>query len=85
MAEYKKAYREKLKNHPDKGGDTALFQGITETALAIFKFITENQAKQSRSESGKDSALLRNFELTNNVCYNKGNVVFDIDGSKAQL
>ena len=85
MAEYKKAYREQLKNHPDKGGDTALFQGITEAALAIFKFITENQAKQTRSESGKDSALLRNFELTNNVCYNKGNVVFDIDGSKAQL
>ena len=25
MAEYKKAYREQLKNHPDKGGVTALF------------------------------------------------------------
>ena len=85
MAEYKKAYREQLKNHPDKGGDTALFQGITEAALAIFKFITENQAKQTRSESGKDSALLRNFEQSNNVSYNKGNVVFDIDGSKALM
>ena len=85
MGEYKKAYREKLKNHPDKGGDTAIFQGITEAALAVWQFITEHQDKQTRPESEKDSALLRNFEVSNNVSYNKGNVVFDIDGSKSQI
>ena len=85
LKEYKKAYRQKLKNHPDKGGDTAVFQGITEAALAVFQFITENQDKQTRAESDKDSALLRNFEADCNVNYYKGNVVFDIDGSKAQL
>ena len=42
MAEYKKAYRDKLKHHPDKGGDTTFFQGITEAALAVFQFITAN-------------------------------------------
>ena len=85
MAEYKKAYRIKLKNHPDKGGDTSVFQGITEAALAVFQFMTDHQDKQTRPESDKDSALLRNFEQSNNVSYHKGNVVFDIDGAKAQL
>ena len=45
MAEYKKAYRDKLKHHPDKGGDTTFFQGITEAALAVFQFLTANQEK----------------------------------------
>ena len=85
MTEYKKAYREKLKNHPDKGGDTSVFQGITEAAMAIWKFMTENQGHQHRSESEKDAALLKNFESSNTVNYNKGSVVFDIDGDKAQL
>ena len=79
LKEYKKAYRTKLKNHPDKGGDTAVFQGITEAALAVFQFITENQDKQTRPETDKDSALLRNFESDCNVNYHKGNVDFDID------
>ena len=85
VKEYKKAYREKLKNHPDKGGDTAVFQGITEAAMAVWQHMVENQNSQTRPETEKDSALLKNFESTNNVHYNKGNVVFDIDGNKAQL
>ena len=85
MSEYKKAYREKLKNHPDKGGDTAVFQGITEAAMAVWQFMVLNQDKQNRAEADKDSALLKNFEKSNNVTYNKGNVVFDIDGAKAGL
>ena len=85
MSEYKKAYREKLKNHPDKGGDTSVFQGITEAAMAVWRFMTENQVHQHRSESDKDAALLKNFESSNNVNYNKGSVVFDIAGDKAQL
>ena len=85
VAEYKKAYREKLKNHPDKGGDTAVFQGITEAALAVWQFMVLHQDKQNRHEADKDTALLKNFETSNNVSYNKGNVVFDIDGSKADI
>ena len=85
VKEYKKAYREKLKNHPDKGGDTVVFQGITEAAMAVWQYMVENQDTQTRPETEKDSALLKNFENTNNVHYNKGNVVFDIDGKKAQL
>ena len=85
MSEYKKAYREKLKHHPDKGGDTALFQGITEAALAVWQFLVQNQAKQTRPETDKDAALLKNFEKSSNVTYNKGSVVFDIDGDKADI
>ena len=85
VSEYKKAYREKLKNYPDKGGDTALFQGITEAAMAVWQFMVLNQDKQNRAEADKDSALLKNFDKSNNVTYNKGSVVFDIDGAKAGL
>ena len=53
MSEYRKAYREKLKAHPDKGGDTTVFQGITEAALAIFQFINKHQNKQTKAESGQ--------------------------------
>ena len=85
VSEYKKAYREKLKNHPDKGGDTAIFQGITEAVMAVWQFMAKNQDRQSRPETDKDTALLRKFEKSNNVSYNKGSVVFDIDGSKADI
>lgn len=85
VSEYKKAYREKLKNHPDKGGDTAIFQGITEASMAVWQFMATNQDRQSRPETDKDTALLRKFEKSNNVSYNKGSVVFDIDGSKADI
>ena len=85
VAEYKKAYREKLKKHPDKGGDTTVFQGITEAAMAVWKYMVEHQDQQHRAESDKDSTLLRTFESSNNVNYNKGSVVFDIEGGKAQL
>ena len=44
LKEYKKAYREKLNLHP---GDTALFQEITEAALAVFQFISQLPANQS--------------------------------------
>ena len=85
VSEYKKAYREELKNHPDKGGDTAIFQGITEASMAVWQFMATNQDRQSRPETDKDTALLRKFEKSNNVSYNKGSVVFDIDGSKADI
>ena len=85
LFEYKKAYREKLKLHPDKGGDTSLFQGITEAAMAVWHFLVQHQDKQTRPEADKDTALLKNFEKSNNVTYNKGSVVFDIEGSKADI
>ena len=53
--------------------------------MAVWRFMTENQVHQHRSESDKDAALLKNFESSNNVNYNKGSVVFDIAGDKAQL
>ena len=87
VSEYKKAYRENLKNHPDKGGDgdTAIFQGITEAAMAVWQFMATIQDRQSRPKTDKDTALFRKFEKSNNVSYNKGSVVFDIDGSKADI
>ena len=81
LKEYKKAFREKLNLHPDLGGETAVFQEITEAARTIFEFISKHQDKQTRPDSDKDRNLLRIFESSNNVNYNKGNVVFDIDGS----
>ena len=67
MKEYKKAYRDKLKLHPDRGGDTKVFQEITEAALAIFQFISKYQDNQTRGETDKDRDLLKTFEASNNV------------------
>ena len=85
VAEYKRAYRDKLIHHPDKGGDEELFKEITEAAGLVFKFITENQSHQSRADKDHNKGLLRAFEDSNNVNYNSGNVVFCIDSTKADL
>ena len=85
--EYKKAYREQIKKHPhpDHGGDTLEFQTITEAATHVFEFITKHQNEQKRTDSDSDKNLLRAFELSSNVVYHKGSIVFDIDGTAAQL
>ena len=87
LAEYKKAYRGKLVHHPDKGGDGELFKSITEAAHHVFSFITDNhnQHNKPESESETDKGLIRAFESSNNVKYSTGNVVFNIDTSKADL
>ena len=48
MKEYKKAYRELMRLHPDLGGDTTRFQEITLAARMIFEFITTHPAEQTR-------------------------------------
>ena len=85
VQEYKKAFREKLKLHPDLGGDTAEFQEITEAARAVFEYITNHQKEQKRAESDGDKDLMRAFEHSNNVTYNKGSIVFDIDIDSSAL
>ena len=40
--EYKKAYRELLKLHPDLGGDTPKFQEITQAAREVFDYMCVN-------------------------------------------
>lgn len=85
--EYKKAYREQIKihPHPDHGGDTAEFQVITEAATHVFEYITQHQHEQTRGDTEADKDLLNAFEKTNNVTYHKGSIVFDIEGSTADL
>ena len=85
VQEYKKAYREKLKLHPDLGGDTAAFQEITEAALFIWQFITRHNEQQTRKNTEKDSELIKVFEAENNVTYNQGSVVFEIKAADAAL
>ena len=89
LAEYKQAYREKLKLHPDKqhsssdkAKDHDTFCEILEAAKEIFKFITENQHPE---EKNTDKELLRTFEQTNGVKYNKGNLTFHIKPGSGQL
>ena len=89
LAEYKQAYREKLKLHPDKQHDSKdkardhdKFCEILEAAKEVFKFITENQHPD---EKDQDKDLLRNFEQTNGVKYNKGNITFHIEPGSGQL
>ena len=89
LAEYKQAYREKLKLHPDKqhssddkAKDHDIFCDILEAAKVIFKFISENQHPE---EKDIDKELLRTFEQKNGVKYNKGNITFHIEPGSGQL
>ena len=82
--EYKKAYRNLLKLHPDLGGDTKQFQEITLAAREVFDYLRTHQT-DCKSECESDSDLLRAFESSNNVNYNTGNIVFDIKELEANL
>ena len=84
MNEYKKAYRDLMRLHPDLGGDTTRFQKIILAARTIFEFITKHQAEQTRDNTD-DKDLLKAFEASNNVSYNIGNIVFGIDPGEADL
>ena len=85
MQEYKKAYREKLKLHPDWGGETGPFQAITEAALYVFQYITSHNDQQPRKNSEKDIMLIKTFESENNVVYHTGSVVFEIKQSEGSI
>ena len=85
IKEYKKAYRELMKLHPDLGGDTNRFQEITQAAREVFEFITKHQGEQTRHDSGSDADLLKAFEASNKVDYNNGNIVFGIDPKETSL
>ena len=85
LAEYKSAYREGLKGHPDKGGETAPFQDFLSAATAVFQFITKHQASQTRADKSQNKELLKTFEASNGVNYNKGNITFHIEPEKTDL
>ena len=85
IKEYRKAYRELMRLHPDLGGDTNRFQEITLAAREVFEFITKHQGEQTRHDSGTDADLLKAFEASNNISYNTGNIVFDIDPTEADM
>ena len=89
LAEYKAAYREKLKLHPDKlhsssdkARDHDAFCDILEAAKEVFKFITENPNPEDKDQ---DKELLKTFEDKNRVKYNKGNITFHIMPGSGQL
>ena len=74
-----------LKVAPDHGGDTQVFQTITEAATFVFEYITKHQHTQKRADSDSVKNLLRAFEISSIVVYHKEAIVFDIEGSTAQL
>ena len=82
LKEFKRAYRNLLKLHPDHGGDTQIFQEITLAAREVFEFLRTHPKEGSKSESDNDSELLRAFEGSNTVNYNKGNIVFEINSTE---
>ena len=57
----------------------------TEAATNVFEYITKHQHEQTRADSDADKDLLKTFETTSNAIYHKGSIVFDIDGSSADL
>ena len=85
LAEYKRAYRVLLLNHPDRGGDEEVFKKITEAARHVFQFITKHQEHQTRNESAHNKDLLHAFQESTNVSYNDGNIVFPIEAAQADL
>ena len=91
LEEYKLAYREKLKMHPDKLPDSAdkkkdhdVFCEILKAAECFFQYITENQNQQTR-EKDQDKELLKTFEQRSGVSYNKGNITFNIEPGSGDL
>ena len=85
MKEYKKAYRDLMRLHPDLGGDTSKFQEITLAAREVFKYIRTHPNEAGKSVSESDSDLLKAFEASNTVNYNTGNIVFEIEATDSSL
>ena len=81
LSEFKKKYREKMNLHPDKAGEesTEIFKEITEAARTVFQLITEHPELQTRPENDECAKLVKCFEKSNHVEYNKDNVVFLIE------
>ena len=48
MKEYKKAYRDLLKTHPDLGGNTESFQEITLATREVFEFLRTHPSHSSK-------------------------------------
>ena len=51
----------------------------------MFEYISSHQQEQKRANSDSDKNLLQAFKISSNVVYQKGSIVFDIDGSAAQF
>ena len=83
LKEYKAAYRELMRLHPDLGGDTARFQEITLAAREVFEYIRLHQSDPQRPDKGSDQDFLKAFESSTTVNYNTGNIVFEIKAAEA--
>ena len=85
LTDFKKAYRSKLHLHLDKGGETEKFQEVSEAAIKVMEFITNNPEMQSNVDTEEFKDILRCFEKSNDVSYNKGGLVFHIDEKKRNV
>ena len=65
--------------------ETAPFQEFMSAATAVFQFITKHQASQTRTDKSQNKELLKTFEASNGVNYNKGNITFHIEPAKTDL
>ena len=82
----RKAYRKLLKNHPDKGGSTKVFQTITQGFREVLDYMRKNpdNVEGPEDEMEEDTKIRKIFEDSREVKYSTinakgdGNVVFEI-------
>ena len=83
LKEYRAAYKELMRLHPDLGGDTARFQEITLAAREIFEYIRNHPSEPQKPDKDSDKAFLQAFEASTTINYNTGNIVCDILAAEA--
>ena len=90
----KKAYRKLLRNHPDKGGNTKVFQTITQGFREVLDYMRKNpdNIEGPEDEMEEDTKIRKIFEDSREVKYSDvsakgdGNVVFTIkDEDEAKM
>ena len=90
FSDLKKAYRAKLHLHPDKASKdstendkkemTHAFQEVSEAVHEIFFFLVENVEAQKKGKKNEEGTnLLRYFEQSCEMVYNKGSITFYIE------
>ena len=89
----KKAYRKLLVNHPDKGGNTKVFQTITQGFREVLDYMIKNpdNVEGPDEESDEDTKTRKLFEDSREVKYSdinskgEGNVIFAINQGEEEM
>ena len=83
FSQVKEAFKEKLVEHPEQGGDTSKSQEIADATRVLLQFLVDNPREVDFTNSEEeDKDLLKEFEKSAEVKYNKGSVAFKIEEDK---